>query len=90
MVDISLKDGLFSGDTTVSDSPLVPCENGSDEFEGFVMGSLRNRKMQNSTPTSPQVRSVDHYQIHLCCYDLLVSDFCSDATETVLFKKHEC
>lgn len=57
VVDISLKDGLFSGDTTVSDSPLVPygsCENGSDEFEGFVMGSLRNRRMQNSTPTSPQ------------------------------------
>ncbi|KAL0642452.1 hypothetical protein Bca4012_040742 [Brassica carinata] len=57
VVDISLKDGFFSGDTTVSDSPLVPygsCDNGDDEFEGFVMGSLRNRRMQNTTPTSPQ------------------------------------
>ncbi|XP_009111291.1 protein SINE1 isoform X2 [Brassica rapa] len=57
VVDISLKDGLFSGDTTVSDSPLVPyyhCDNGDNEFEGFVMGSLRNRRMQNTTPTSPQ------------------------------------
>ncbi|KAG2330869.1 hypothetical protein Bca52824_002049 [Brassica carinata] len=57
VVDISLKDGLFSGDTTVSDSPLVPydqCDNGDNEFEGFVMGSVRNRRMQNTTPTSPQ------------------------------------
>ncbi|XP_006302081.2 protein SINE1 [Capsella rubella] len=53
-VDISLKDGFFSGvtkgSTTVSDSPLVPydtCEDG-DEFEGFLMQSLRN------TTPSPQ------------------------------------
>ncbi|CAF2034818.1 BnaA09g00770D [Brassica napus] len=54
VVDISLKDGLFSGDTTVSDSPLVPYDHCDNEFEGFVMGSLRNRRMQNTTPTSPQ------------------------------------
>ncbi|CAH2071977.1 unnamed protein product [Thlaspi arvense] len=68
-VDISLKDGLFSGETTVSDSPLVPydhCENGSDEFEGFHMGSSRNRRMQNSTPTSPQRQ---------CCSRMNLEDF---------------
>ncbi|KAF2539748.1 hypothetical protein F2Q68_00018620 [Brassica cretica] len=54
VVDISLKDGLFSGDNTVSDSPLVPYDHCDNEFEGFVMGSLRNRRMQNTTPTSPQ------------------------------------
>lgn len=59
VVDISLKDGLFSGDTTVSDSPLVPYDHCDNEFEGFVMGSLRNRRMQNTTPTSPQVRNFD-------------------------------
>uniref|UniRef100_A0A1J3IRE0 TORTIFOLIA1/SINE1-2 N-terminal domain-containing protein n=1 Tax=Noccaea caerulescens TaxID=107243 RepID=A0A1J3IRE0_NOCCA len=62
VVDISLKDGLFFGNNTtvsVSDSPLVPydhCENGdsgSNEFEGFPMGSMRNRRMQNTTPTNP-------------------------------------
>ncbi|AEE33091.1 Protein SINE1 [Arabidopsis thaliana] len=58
VVDISLKDGLFSrvtkGSTTVSDSPLVPydtCENG-DEFEGFLMESLRN-----TTPSPQRQRS---------------------------------
>ncbi|ESQ37902.1 hypothetical protein EUTSA_v10028548mg [Eutrema salsugineum] len=72
-VDISLKDGLFSGDTTVSDSPLVPydrCEdgdNGSDEFEGFLMGSLsRNRRLQHTTPTSPQRQ---------CCSRINAEDF---------------
>lgn len=71
-VDISLKDGLFSGDTTVSDSPLVPydsCENGDNgsvEFEGFLMGSLRNRRLQNTTPTSPQVSNLDHH--HQCIF----------------------
>ncbi|CAH8352463.1 unnamed protein product [Eruca vesicaria subsp. sativa] len=45
VVDISLKDGLFSGDTTVSDSPLVPYDRCENEFEGFLM---------NTTPTSPQ------------------------------------
>ncbi|CAA7033707.1 unnamed protein product [Microthlaspi erraticum] len=54
VVDISLKDGVFSGDNntvSVSDSPLVPydhCENGGDEFEGFPMGSMRNSRMQNT------------------------------------------
>ncbi|KAL1225342.1 Protein SINE1 [Cardamine amara subsp. amara] len=63
-VDISLKDGLFSsvtkGDTTtVSDSPLVPydsCENG-DEFDGFLIESLRNRRLQNTTPSPQRQRS---------------------------------
>ncbi|EFH68147.1 hypothetical protein ARALYDRAFT_474709 [Arabidopsis lyrata subsp. lyrata] len=62
-VDISLKDGLFSGvtkgNTTVSDSPLVPydtCENG-DEFEGFLMESLRNRRLHNTTPSPQRQRS---------------------------------
>ncbi|KAG7588671.1 Armadillo-type fold [Arabidopsis suecica] len=62
-VDISLKDGLFSGvtkgSTTVSDSPLVPydtCENG-DDFEGFLMESLRNRRLQNTTPSPQRQRS---------------------------------
>ncbi|CAN8237777.1 unnamed protein product [Cochlearia groenlandica] len=70
VVDISLKDGFFSGDNTVSDSPLVPydhCENddnGSDEFEGFLMGNLRNRRFQNNDPTSPQ-----------CCSRINAEDF---------------
>ncbi|XP_010550729.1 PREDICTED: uncharacterized protein LOC104821510 [Tarenaya hassleriana] len=62
-VDISLKDGLFSGmtqqSTTVSDSPLVPYNLSSsggdcnDEFEGFLFENMRDRQLRSGTP-SPQ------------------------------------
>uniref|UniRef100_A0A1J3D442 Secreted protein n=1 Tax=Noccaea caerulescens TaxID=107243 RepID=A0A1J3D442_NOCCA len=56
--ELRIVDLFYGGNTTVSDSPLVPydpCENGddrSDDFERFLMGSLRNRRMQNTTPTN--------------------------------------
>ncbi|XP_010470335.1 PREDICTED: uncharacterized protein LOC104750262 isoform X2 [Camelina sativa] len=70
-VDISLKDGLFSGitkgSTNVSDSPLVPydtCENG-DEFEGFLMQSLRNNQLQNTIPSPQLPRRINAEDINI-------------------------